>query len=154
MLRFLFAGFILLIFSAGCTMSHVQVVESESMTVSESENADEFALGHVYANSWGIYLFSKVPIVTGGINSDGEPVWSYFKDTVLTETVVDLIRTQAMRMGATHVVDMQTNWISEWGGPFMLIFWLVETEASANAIRVKGGAPFGALPVEDEDFSR
>lgn len=154
MLRFLFAGFILLILTIGCTMSHVQVVESESMTVSEPKNTDDSALGHVYANSWGIYLFSKVPMVTGGINSDGEPVWAWFKDTVRTETVVDLIRTQAVRLGATHVVDMQTKWISEWGGPFMLIFWLVETEASANAIRVKGEAPFGALPLEGKDFSR
>ena len=153
MLRFLFAGFILLIFSAGCTMSHVQVVESESMTVSESENTDRFALGHLYANSWGIYLFSKVPIVTGGINSNGEPAWSYFKDTVRTETVVALIRTQAMRMGATHLVDMQTNWISEYGGPLMLIIWIAETEASANAVRVAGEVPFGAIPVEDEDIS-
>lgn len=153
MLRLLLAGFILLILSAGCTMSHVQVVESEPMTVSESENTDEFALGHVYANSWGIFLFSKVPIVTGGINSEGEPIWAWFKNTVRTETVVDLIRARAMRMGATHVVDVKTNWVSAWGGA-SLIFWVAETEASANAIRVAGDAPFGAFPVEDEDFSR
>ncbi len=134
--------------AAGCTMSHTQYAEANFVPgdAAASEGDGVELLGHVYANSWGIYVFAKLPYVAGGIDEDGQPEWRYFEDVVKIETAVDLLEAEALRRGATHVVDLKSDWISEWSAP-SLIFWIVETEVSATALRVTGEAPPEALPL-------
>ena len=135
--------------STGCIMSQVQFVASSDdvqLPGDEPSASDDGVLGHVYASCWGIYLLARLPCVAGGIDEDGQPVWRYFKDVVEVQTVVDLLRAEALRRGATHLVDLESHWISEWSA-VSLVFWVVETEASANAIRVTGAPPVGAIPL-------
>ena len=128
--------------STGCTMSQVQYVE---LTSGQGVTAT-VAIGHIHANSWGLYAFAELPFVAGGLDQDGWPVWRYFTDVVRVETAVALVEAEAVRRGATHLVDLQTDWLSEWS-PTSLIFWIFEVEASATAIRVTGDAPAGAIPL-------
>jgi hypothetical protein len=131
-------------------MSHVQFVESSvaQPAADDVRASDDRVLGHVYANSWGIYVLAKIPYLAGGISREGRPVWSFFEDAVRVQTVVDLLRAEALRRGATHLVDLESNWISEWSAA-TFVFWIVEAEASANAIRVTGTPPPGAIPLKD-----
>ena len=134
----------------GCVMSQVQFVASSSDVQLPGDGAstsDDCVLGHVYANSWGIYFLGKIPCVAGGIGEDGQPVWRYFKDVVEVQTVVDLLRAEALRRGATHLIDLKSDWTSAWS-QFTIVFWIIETEASANAIRVTGAPPAGAIPLK------
>jgi len=97
-------------------MSQVQVVESVRTTpaVEDAETTPRGveAIGHIYANSWGIYVFAKLPYLSGGIDGDGYPEWQYFRDVVEVETVVALLRAEAQRQGTTHLLDLDSNWIS------------------------------------------
>lgn len=137
--------------ATGCTMSQVQFVESpvrtEVSTQAASSAADGY-LGHVYANSWGIYFLANYPYLSGGMDEEGQPEWAYFRDETRVETIVGLIRAEAERQGATHLVDLQTNWISEWS-QFTLVFWIVESEGSATMLRVAGDPPPGAIPLKE-----
>lgn len=122
-------------------MSQSQFVPGTSPGERDVQN-----VGHVYGNSWGIFVFAQLPYLSGGIDEDGEPRWYYFEDRVRVETAVDLLKAEARRQGATHLIDLKSDWISEWSAP-TLIFWIVETEASATALKVTGEAPPGALPL-------
>ena len=139
----------LLPLGTGCTMSHVQFVDApfEPATAPDAATAaGTQVLGHLYANSWGYYVFAKLPYLSGGVDEDGRPEWRYFEDAVKVETVVTLLEAEARRRGATHLVDLKSDWLSEWAAP-SLIFWIVETQASATALRVSGEAPAGAIPL-------
>lgn len=134
-------------------MSQTQFVETgfapaePSAPDAASRNEGDVAvIGHVYANSWGMYVFAKLPYVAGGIDDEGHPEWRWFADVVEVETVVRLLEAEALRQGATHVLDLKSDWISEWS-PASLIFWIVEAQASATAIRVTGEAPPDAIPI-------
>ena len=144
----------LLPLATGCVMSQTQYVES-NFVQAEVEDSDQDedgveVLGHVYANSWGIYLFAKLPYLAGGIDEEGQPEWQYFADVVEVQTVVDLLEAEALRHGATHVIDLESDWISEWSAA-TLIFWIVEAQASATALRVTGEAPLDAIPIGNAD---
>ncbi|MFT7671435.1 MAG: hypothetical protein ACI8X5_004153 [Planctomycetota bacterium] len=132
-------------------MSHTQYVSAgnEVSTVEFVENSGqgETIVGHVYANTWGLYTFAVYPYLAGGIDENGEPVWDYFSDVANVETAVALLRAEALRHGATHVIDLKSEYFSEWS-PSTLIFWIVESSVSATAIRAGSNPPPGAIRLE------
>lgn len=140
----------LLALAPSCTMAHTQFAEAGIIAgpadgLADAEGAG--VVGHVYANAWGIYFMGKAPLVTGGLDAEDMPAWRWFEDSVEVETVVELLAAEARRRGATHIIDLETDWYSSWSAA-TVFFWTIETQASATALRVSGEAPDGAVPID------
>ena len=123
-------------------MSQVQTVTMEGATGAEGMDV----VAHLHSNTWGLNFLGRYPYLSGGIDEEGQPKWTYWQDNARVETAVALIRAEARRLGATHLIDLKSNWISEWI-QFTLLFWIAEAEVSATAIRVQGTPPAGAIPL-------
>jgi hypothetical protein len=94
---------------------------------------DAAPVAHVYGSSWGLYVLSKFPIVTG--DYDSLTGFAFFKDTVKPNYVVDLVTRKGKELNATRVVDLQSSWSSMWIGMILPILTYESAEASGNAVR-------------------
>jgi hypothetical protein len=137
--------------ATGCIAPRVQFVDlgadAPGPTPERAAVGSEVVVvGPLHAETWGVHLFSDLPVVTGGLDRDGRPDRRWFEDTVRVATLVELLRAEAHRRGATHLVDLTSDWRSDWVGA-TLIFWTRETQASATAVRCRDEPPEGAIPV-------
>jgi hypothetical protein len=130
---------LLFLLLAGCQTAQVQFVELERHAAKKQSTQDVEVLGHLFANSWGVTAFGSLPCFAGDINANGRPVTSLFRNTATVATAGSLIEEEARRRGATHLLDLQSEWVSNWYAA-TFIFSVVEGGASATAVRIKGGA--------------
>ncbi len=113
----LFLIVFLMVFTTGCA----------SVLVSEKFNGVELDESprpvHINGVTWGLYLFSKFPVFvprdSGGVSLDA---------------TMDMVTGKVQEIGATRIVDLQSQRISKWI-PHTLIFWYKEVQISANAVR-------------------
>lgn len=92
-------------------------------------------VAHLYVANWGIYLFSRIPIVTGNIdNVGGAQIPRLFTHNVRVDLLVEKLTQESRRRGGTFITDLRTRDRSVWM-PLTLIFWLNEFEVSGNASR-------------------
>jgi len=148
-------GTLLLLLSllAGCQTAQVQFVELDREAAQQHPAPDVEVLGHLFANSWGVTAFGSLPCFAGDINSSGRPGMSLFRNTATVATAVALIEAEARRRGATHLLDLQSQWVSNWYVA-TLIFSVAEGGASATAVRIHGNASAripNAIPLQAED---
>ena len=148
-------GALLLLLSllAGCQTAAVQFVELDRDVDQAQASKEVEVLGHIFANSWGVTAFAVVPCFAGDINAGGKPSMSFFSNTATVATAVALIEAEARRRGATHLLDLQSQWVSNWQVA-TLIFSVAEGGASATAVRIHGdgsAAPPNAIPLEAAD---
>ena len=97
-----------------------------------TESAAE-PVAHIHSDIWGIYFlgFQSCPIITGSDKNPGS--FRLFRDTVTTNTAVEMVMKKSRELGATTVTDLKTDWDSTWQ-TFTLIFWLKEAQSSGNAV--------------------
>jgi len=107
------------------------------------------ALAHIHSDVWGIYFlgFESMPVITGSYREPGD--WRLFRHTVSPGRATEMVTAAAEEMGAEAVVDLDTDWSSEWQ-TFTLIFWLKEAQASGNAIDLTEGVGTGVAPTAEE----
>ena len=92
-------------------------------------------VAHLYVDNWGIYLFGRIPIVTGNIdNAGGAQIPRLFTHNVRVDLLVEKLTQESRRRGGTFITDLRTRDRSAWM-PLTLIFWLNEFEVSGNASR-------------------
>ena len=131
--------------SGGCMMAHTRVT-----LASASEQAaagDVETIAHIYANVYGYELPLGIPVASGVAKEANTRGFHVLSDDARPETVTTMILNDARELGATHVVDMQTHYLSSWV-QWLVVIWLTEAEGSGTAIRVKSGAaPPGAIAV-------
>jgi hypothetical protein len=94
-------------------------------------------VAHVYGNTWGIYLFPWIPIMTG--NTDNPGNMALFNDTVTIEDTVDMVTKKSSQMGANKTTDLQSSYTSFWI-PFVpippfFLFWYKNVDVSGNAVK-------------------
>lgn len=89
-------------------------------------------IGNINADIYGYYLFSVIPIVTGDPYKEG--LLKFFTDTITVPHGVDMLTRKSLALGADHVVDMHTTYVSEWM-PIWLVLWEKEVQVSGNAIK-------------------
>ncbi|MBX3235845.1 MAG: hypothetical protein KF814_06815 [Nitrospiraceae bacterium] len=119
-----------LIFAAGCAT--VEVVPPVSMHEHQLSPGVK-PVGHVHANVWGIYLFRRVPLITGNIDDGGMGLpFHIFTDSVRIESLVERVSRESQRRGGVLLTDLQSTDRSYWLG-WTLLFWLKEYDVSANA---------------------
>jgi len=145
--------FLLFSLLAGCHTAQVQFVELDRHAAKEHPLGDVEVLGHLFANSWGVTAFGSLPCFAGDINANGQPVMSFFRNTATVATAVALIEAEARRRGATHLLDLQSDWVSNWYVA-TFIFSVAEGGASATAVRIEGDASIripNAIPLAAAD---
>ncbi|NLF37963.1 hypothetical protein GX586_00870 [bacterium] len=79
-------------------------------------------IAHINADTWGIYFFS-IPLF-----------YPYEEGYVDIDTTVGLVTSEARRIGANRVTDMQSDVTSVWL-PFTFVLFYKECQVSANAVR-------------------
>lgn len=133
-----------------CTMAHTQVAPLRSPAPAGGGASTIETVAEVYANVYG-YSFFGVPITSGAARYANTRSIAWFENATRVETVTDMVLAEARQQGATHVVDLEVDFLSEWIG-WTLVFWAAEAEASATAIRVLDGPPpAGAIAVDSGD---
>ena len=124
---------------AGCQTAQVQFVELDRDPAKGQPTSEVEVLGHLFASTWGVTAFGSLPCFAGDINANGKPRTSLFRNTATVATAVALIEAEARRRGATHLIDLQSDWVSNWYVA-TFIFSVVEGGASATAVRIEGDA--------------
>jgi len=115
------------------------LVSCSSVTVSNKFNGQEISpeivapVAHINARCSGMYLFNAVPIVVG--STDWPGMFLLFCNTVKTENCVSMLTEQANNLGATKVIDLnsQTRVV-----PNDLLFYVLTSrtvEVSGNAVK-------------------
>jgi hypothetical protein len=134
---------ILGIFILGCSSI---VTTSEFSGQMLTETGDE-PVAHIHSDIWGIYFlgFQSCPVITGSYKEPGS--YHFFRDTVDTNTAAGMVTEKSKEMGATAVIDLETDWDSSWQ-TFTLIFWLKEAQASGNAVILAGEEDEEEIEVE------
>lgn len=79
-------------------------------------------VAHINGNIWGIYILS-IPLL-----------YPYDEGTVDLDTCVNMVTKRARNLGATRVVDLQSDQTSLWL-PFTFVGFYREVEVSATAIQ-------------------
>lgn len=115
--------------SVGCAT--LQVVPKEQLQ-EQRFSSNTIPLAHLYADTWGIYLFKFIPLITGNPEKPGRPL--LFSDTVRVDLLVSSVAQESRRLGGDTLTDLRTRDRSGWI-PWSLIFWLNEIEVSANTSR-------------------
>ena len=91
----------------------------------------DVSIGNVNAENWGLY-FLWIPLLSGDTEKLGSI--AVMKDTVNTESVVNLATKKAKEMGATKSVDLNSSASSMMIFPPFLIFYKA-VQVSTNAIK-------------------
>ncbi len=119
-----------LMFAAGCaTVEVVPPTELHEQRLGTGLKP----VAHLYADVWGIYLFRRVPLITGNIDGSGMGLpFHLFTDSVRVESLVERVSRESQQRGGTTLTDLQSRDRSYWL-PWTLLFWLKEYEVSANA---------------------
>jgi hypothetical protein len=117
---------------AGCaTLKVVSTDQLNEQRLSESGTP----VAHLYLANWGIYLFGRIPILTGDLaNAGGLQIPRLFTHNVRVDLLVERLTQESRQRGGTFLTDLRTRDRSVWM-PLTLIFWLNEFEASGNASR-------------------
>jgi len=129
----------LLLLLAGCHTAQVQFVPLGQQAAEGRPGKDVEVLGHLFANSWGVNAFGALPCFAGDINRHGKPSLSLFQNTATIKTAIALIEAEARRQGATHLIDLDSEWVSNYYVA-TFIFSVLEGGASATAVRIVGDA--------------
>jgi hypothetical protein len=116
----------------GCaTLKVVSTDQLNEQRLSESGTP----IAHIYVDNWGIYLFGRIPILTGHLdNAGGAQIPRLFTHNVRVDLLVEKLTQESRRRGGTFITDLRTRDRSAWM-PLTLIFWLNEFEVSGNASR-------------------
>ena len=139
----------LLLLMAGCQTAQVQFVELDQHSAEAPSVGDVEVLGHLFASSWGVTAVGVLPCFAGDIQANGKPSTSLFQNTATVATAVALVEAEARRRGATHLLDLQSDWVSNWYAA-TFIFSVVEAGVSATAVRIEAGAAVripNAIPI-------
>lgn len=104
----------------GTTLNNQKLTESDATPVA-----------HINGYAWGIYLFN-LPLFCGSTKAPG--TCAVFSDTVKVDGAVSMITKKSGQLGATKVVDLQTDRSSTWIFP-TVFFWYKEIEVSGNAVK-------------------
>lgn len=94
-----------------------------------SDNENDTTIAHMNGNIWGIYFFHVLPVLSGSYSTSGS--CAAFKDTVKVDHAVNLLTKNAVNIGATKVIDMQSSTSTL---P-LLIFSVKEVQISGNAVK-------------------
>ncbi len=89
---------------------------------------DERSIGHVYADIWGIYLFS-LPLFTGSSTNPGS--CAIFKDTVTVDKCTTMITKKSAQMGGSKLLDLKSNKSGMW----LILVSYYDIEMSGNCIK-------------------
>ena len=109
---------------AGCSSVDTgTTLNGQKLTLPDSTN-----VAHINGYTWGIYFFG-LPLFTGSTKAPG--TCAIFSDTVQVDNVTHMLTKKSKDLGATHLVDLQSNRNSTW----FILFSYKEIQASGNAVK-------------------
>lgn len=130
-------------------MAHTQVVSLPQQTTENGVRPAIEPIAHIYANIYGYELFG-LPLTSGAARHRNRRIIAWFENSVRTQGAAEMILAEAREQGATHVIDLQTNYLSTWL-QWLLVLWTPEVQGSATAIIVhEGPPPPGAIAVSGD----
>ena len=132
----------------GCTMAHTQVVPLPPQAAEGDTPPAIEPIAHIYGNVYGYDLFG-IPLTSGAARHKNRRIIAWFEDSVHVPAVTEMLLAEARELEATHIIDLQTNFLSSWL-QWLFVLWMPEVQGSATAIRVHHGPPPpGAIAVGD-----
>ena len=87
----------------------------------------EQSITNINVNNWGFFIF-YLPIASGDLENIGSVKW--FRDTLSSESVIEVATKKAKDMGATKSVDM-VSMVT----PVYFIFGVKQVQVSLNAVK-------------------
>lgn len=137
MLKKFIAAMLIISFSGvslfGCsTLKTGKELNGQMLTATNDE-----PVAHIYGDTWGLYLFPLIPVITGDTDSPGS--MTFFNDTVTVEDTVDMVTKKSSQMGAKKTTDIQSSYTSIWI-PFVpippfFLYWYKSVTVSGNAVK-------------------
>jgi hypothetical protein len=85
---------------------------------------DSQIVEHINGNTWGVYLFSSIPLFV-----------PYDEGLVDVDTTVNMVTRQARQLGYTKVTDLQSSLQSDPLDLTFYILWINSCQVSANAAK-------------------
>lgn len=89
------------------------------------------AVSHLNSTIYGYYLFGIVPVLSGSVGRSDTT--ALFTDTVTLDNALLQMNLKAKAMGASRVIDLESNIASEWIW-YSLLFSRKEVQISGTAI--------------------
>jgi hypothetical protein len=87
-------------------------------------SGDSQIVEHINGNTWGVYLFSTIPLFV-----------PYDEGLVDTDTTVNMVTRQARQLGYSKVTDLQSSLQSDPLDLTFYILWINSCQVSANACK-------------------